>query len=576
MKKLIKKWFSLTDEGAYGTIKASIYSFLVFISYMLPMIIVMLFMKNTTENINKSPVFYWGLIGGSAVIMFMIHFLEYNASYTETYKEAANLRIDIANILKKLPLSYFSKHNLADLSQTIMADVANIEKSLSHAIPKMFGFSLYFILMSILLITGHVIMGIAIVAPIVISFFVLILSKKIQISGATKYYQRLRDNSDAFQEAIEMQQEIKSYGQTANFIQTINTKIEDTEKVHINSEISMAVFMNVAILILKCLPGITIATGTYLLLKNDGSISLLYALGYLLASVKISDGLEGVYEYLAMTYFFDASFKRINELRNTEIQQGKTDVELNGYNIEFRNVEFGYNKDNKVLDKVSFTARQNEVTALVGPSGCGKTTILRLMSRLYDYNDGNILIGGVDIKDIDTETLFNKISIVFQDVVLFNTSIMENIRLGKKTASDEEVIRAAKLANVDDFVSNLPDGYNTLIGENGSKLSGGERQRISIARAILKDAPIIILDEISASLDVENEMKIQESLNTLIKNKTVVIISHRMKSIENVNQIVVLNQGRLDAAGTHKELLGKSELYKKMIEKSNMSEAYMY
>lgn len=574
MKEFIKRKYNLTDEGAKGTIKAGFFAFLTFVSYMLPMIIIMLFMKNSMDNNPKTSLFYWGLIGIAAILMFIIHYFDYNASYTETYKEAANLRIEIANILKNLPLSYFSKHNLADLSQTIMSDVANIEKSLSHAIPKLYGFIAYFILMTILLLTGHLTMGLVITIPIILSFLLLILSKKIQIKGSTKYYERLRDNSDAFQEAIEMQQEIKSYGQTRSFIETINKKVEDTEKIHIKSEISMAVIMNLAIILLKCIPGLSIAIGTYLYMNNQ--ISLLYAVGYLLASIKIADGLEGVYEYLMITYFFDSSYQRIGELRNTPVQKGKSDVTLDNYDIEFKDVDFGYDKDNKILNKTTFTARQNEVTALVGPSGCGKTTALRLMSRLYDYDNGSILIGGVDIKTISTDTLFDKISIVFQDVVLFNTSIMENIRLGRKSATDEEVIQAAKLANVDEFVKELPDGYNSLIGENGSRLSGGERQRISIARAILKDAPIIILDEISAALDVENEMKIQESLNRLIKNKTVVIISHRMKSIENANQIVVLNKGRVEAAGTHKELLENSSLYKKMIEKSTMSETYMY
>lgn len=574
MKHFIKRKYGLTDEGAVGTMKAGFFSFLTFLSYMLPMIIVMIFMKDSLDGVSRPTWFYWTFIGVSVVVMFIIHYFDYNASYTETYKEAANLRVDIANILKNLPLSYFSKHNLADLSQTIMSDVAGIEKSLSHAIPKLFGFIAYFIVMTVLLLSGNLIMGLVIVLPLILSFILLVISKRMQVNGATLYYQRLRDNSDAFQEAIEMQQEIKSYGQSGNVIDKINKKIEDTEKVHIRSEIGMAMIMNLAIIILHCLPGLSIATGAYLFM--NGRIDLIFAAGYLLASVKISDGLAGVYEYVAMTYFFDACYQRVKDLRSTEVQKGSDDAVFNNYNIEFKDVDFGYDKDNKVLNGASFTAKQNEVTALVGPSGCGKTTALRLMSRLYDYDSGSILIGGLDIKEISTEALFDKISIVFQDVVLFNSSVMENIRLGRKTATDEEVIEAAKLANVDEFVKDLPEGYQTLIGENGSKLSGGERQRISIARAILKDAPIIILDEISASLDVENEMKIQESLNQLIKDKTVVIISHRMKSIENANKIVVLDNGEVKASGTHKELMETSPLYKKMIEKSNMSEAYMY
>ena len=303
-------------------------------------------------------------------------------------------------------------------------------------------------------------------------------------------------------------------------------------------------------------------------------VSLLYFLGYLIAAVKLSDSVSTLFEGLAELMFVDARVKRIKELKSTETQEG-VPADFKNFSIEFKDVEFGYN-ENKVIDGVSFTAEQNQVTALVGPSGCGKTTILRLASRLYDYDKGQILIDGKDIKKIETESLFDKISIVFQDVTLFNTSVMENIRIGNKSATDEQVKEAAKMANCHDFIESMPDGYNSLIGENGSKLSGGERQRISIARAFLKNAPIIILDEISASLDVENEMKIQESLNSLIKGKTVIIISHRLKSIENADKIVVMNNGKVEAAGKHSELLQKSSTYKNMVEKSSATEAYEY
>lgn len=324
--------------------------------------------------------------------------------------------------------------------------------------------------------------------------------------------------------------------------------------------------------IIKFSLGLTVITGVWLLLAEQ--VSLLYFLGYLIAAVKLSDSVSTLFEGLAELMFVDARVKRIKELKSTETQEG-VPADFKNFSIEFKDVEFGYN-ENKVIDGVSFTAEQNQVTALVGPSGCGKTTILRLASRLFDYDKGEILIDGKDIKKIETESLFDKISIVFQDVTLFNTSVMENIRIGNKSATDEQVKEAAKMANCHDFIESMPDGYNSLIGENGSKLSGGERQRISIARAFLKNAPIIILDEISASLDVENEMKIQESLNSLIKGKTVIIISHRLKSIENADKIVVMNKGKVEAAGKHSELLQKSSTYKNMVEKSSATEAYEY
>jgi len=325
--------------------------------------------------------------------------------------------------------------------------------------------------------------------------------------------------------------------------------------------------------ILRVSLGTTVFTG--IVLYATQRVELLYLFGYIIAAVRLTDSIAGLYENIAELMYLDARVRRIAELRTAKVQEG-VKTEFNKFDIELQNVEFSYTEGVKIIDGISFTAKQNEVTALVGPSGCGKTTVLRLMSRLYDYDGGKILIDGKDIKDVDTDSLFENISIVFQDVTLFNMSVMENIRIGNKNASDADVIAAAKMANCDEFIEGLPDKYNTLIGENGSKLSGGERQRISIARAFLKNAPIIILDEISASLDVENEMKIQESLDKLIKGKTVVIISHRLKSIENVDKIVAMDKGKVDSVGTHEELLKKSVLYRTMAEKFAQAEAYRY
>ena len=308
---------------------------------------------------------------------------------------------------------------------------------------------------------------------------------------------------------------------------------------------------------------------------HTGEINILYFLGYVLASIKVRESVEAVSMNVAELYYLDSMVKRIREVRETKIQQGK-DQTISSYDIEFDQVSFSYDKDTEVLKNISFTAKQNEVTALVGVSGCGKTSILRLMSRLYDYDGGSIRIGGLDIKEISTKSLFEKIAIVFQDVTLFNASVLENIRIGKKTATDEEVVQAARLANCEEFIRRLPDGYKTMIGENGATLSGGERQRLSIARAFLKDSPIIILDEIAASLDVENEKKIQDSLNRLILDKTVIIISHRLKSVENADKIVVIDCGRVEASGTHLELLKTSPTYNNLVEKAKLTEEFQY
>ena len=416
-------------------------------------------------------------------------------------------------------------------------------------------------------------MGLAIILPILLGFGLLLLSKNLQIRESFKHYQKLRDNSESSQEAIENQQEIKSFGLTQKIRQTLYQKMEESEKIHLCAEISAGIPILCSNVILQFAFVLVILIGVQML--HTGEINILYFLGYVLASIKVRESVEAVSMNVAELYYLDSMCKRIREIRETKIQQGK-DQTISSYDIEFDQVSFSYDKDTEVLKNISFAAKQNEVTALVGVSGCGKTSILRLMSRLYDYDSGSIRIGGLDIKEISTKSLFEKIAIVFQDVTLFNASVLENIRIGKKTATDEEVIQAARLANCEEFIRRLPEGYKTMIGENGATLSGGERQRLSIARAFLKDSPIIILDEIAASLDVENEKKIQDSLNRLILDKTVVIISHRLKSVENADKIVVIDCGRVEASGTHLELLKTSPTYNNLVEKAKLTEEFQY
>lgn len=573
MIKKIKNIYALTDSGARGLVRAAFSCFLMYASFILPMMFLMYFVQRFIEGSLPSRS---SLIIGIVlifVLMYAVLHYNYNMLFTQTYRESRELRIEIAQILKDLPLSYFSKHDLSDLSQTVMKDVADIEHAMCHAIPQAIGFALYMFVLSVMMLVGNVKLGLCVLLPVVLSFVLLFLSKKAQIHYTTKFYHKLRENSESFQEAIELQQEIKSYGQIDAVGEELKRRMEDSEKVHIVSEVFQAVPVTLSSSVVRFSLGLTVFFGTILYMK--GEAPLLYILGYMIAAAKIGDGVMGLHMNIAELMYIDARIQRIKELRNTPVQKGEP-AEISRYDIEFKEVEFSYTKEKKVIDKISFIAKQGEVTALVGPSGCGKTSVLRLMSRLYDYDEGQILIDNKELSTIDTDSLFEKISIVFQDVSLFNTSVMENIRIGKKNASDEEVVRAAKLANCHEFIEKLPEGYQTLIGENGSKLSGGERQRISIARAILKDAPIILLDEISASLDVENEMKIQESLNKLIEGKTVVIISHRLKSIEKADKIIVMNDGRLDCEGTHQHLLKHSNLYRTMIDKSDITENYVY
>lgn len=573
MRELFKKHFALTDKGAKDLQKASAASFFVYVINFFPaMLLLLLVDELLLNNVKETGLYLWGSIL-VLVVMWILLRIEYDALYNTTYQESANLRTEIADILTKLPLSYFSRHDLSDLAQTIMADVAAIEHAMSHAMAKAVGFLFFFPLLSVLLLLGNVKLGLAIILPILLGFGLLLLSKNFQILESFKHYQKLRDNSESFQEAIENQQEIKSFGLTQKIRQTLYQKMEESEKIHLRAEISAGIPMLCSNVILQFAFVLVILIGVQML--HTGEINILYFLGYVLASIKVRESVEAVSMNVAELYYLDSMCKRIREIRETKIQQGK-DQTISSYDIEFDQVSFSYDKDTEVLKNVSFAAKQNEVTALVGVSGCGKTSILRLMSRLYDYDSGSIRIGGLDIKEISTKSLFEKIAIVFQDVTLFNASVLENIRIGKKTATDEEVIQAARLANCEEFIQRLPEGYKTMIGENGATLSGGERQRLSIARAFLKDSPIIILDEIAASLDVENEKKIQDSLNRLILDKTVIIISHRLKSVENADKIVVIDCGSVEASGTHLELLKTSPTYNNLVEKAKLTEEFRY
>lgn len=573
MKSFYKKRFALTDKGAKNITKATIASFSVYCINMVPAILLMFFAQEILEDIPQNNFFYLAFSVITLVIMFVLLHIEYDKLYSTTYEESANLRIETAEYLSKLPLSYFSKHDLSDISQTIMADIEGIEHAMSHSIPKLGGFLIFFPLISIMMLIGNWKMGIAVIAPTLISFLFIPLSKKLQTKGFQKHYDVLRRNSEAFQENIEMQMEIKSYDLSSEMQSDLYAKMDESERIQFKTESAGAAILGVSTLFGFISLAVVIFVGTKLIL--NGELSVLYLIGYFLAAIKIKDAVDASKEGVMEIYYLTPKIQRIREIREQKLQQG-VDCEISRFDIDVKDVYFSYNDDTKVLNGSSFTAKQGEVTALVGASGSGKTSILRLVSRLYDYDDGEILIDGKDIKNISTDSLFSKISIVFQDVTLFNTTVMENIRIGRQNATDEEVMAAAKLANCEEFISELSQGYNTIIGENGAELSGGERQRLSIARAFLKNAPILILDEIAASLDVDNEKKIQDSLNKLVKNKTVLIISHRMKSIENADKIVVLDEGKVESQGTHAELLKTSEVYKNLIEKSQSAECFVY
>lgn len=573
MKNYYKNRYSLSEKGAINLNKATWYCFLTYLINFFPVFILMILSEQLILNNNTST---WKYIIISLFTIFMMYIFlskEYVSLFNATYKESTTLRTEIAEILANLPVSYFSKHNLSDLSQIIMSDVQIIEHAMSQSVPKVFGLLIFFPLMGIMMVIVNWKLGLAMIIPTLLSFVIIPLSKKMEVSGYSKYYNILRDNSEMFQETIELQQEIDSFNQFEKIKKTLYEKMEESEKIHFKVEtISMGVF-GLSSLFSYISVAVVIVVGIHLLIQNE--ISLLYLIGYIIGAIKIKELFDISKEGILEMFFIEPSVSRIKELKNTIIQEGK-DTNFKHYDIEFKNVSFGYDDQTKILKDISFLAKQGEVTAIVGTSGSGKTTILRLVSRFYDYDFGSILIDGKDIKKVSTNSLFNNISIVFQDVTLFNTTILENIRLGKATATDEEVKRAAKLANCMDFIEELPNGFDTKIGENGSELSGGQRQRISIARAFLKDAPILLLDEVSSNLDIDNEKKIQDSLNILIKNKTVITVSHRLKSIENVNKIVVINDGYVECIGKHEELIKKSKIYKNLILKSKLAEEFNY
>ncbi|MDU1214152.1 ABC transporter ATP-binding protein [Finegoldia magna] len=573
MKNYLKDRFALTDKGAEGTIVAIKYSTLKNLSYMLPMFLLMYVMQGLLGlgkfNLKISVVLYIVI----ALIMIFVINKDYITTYNETYKESANLRIELSEIIKDLPLSFYSKRDLTDFSQTIMKDVEAMEHGLSHAVSGFYGFIINLVIISILLLIGNVKLGLAVIAPIYISAILNLTSTKIQKKATATYYKEQRKSSKMFQELIDLSTEIKSYNLTEEKEKSGIDFVRSLEKKHIKSELGQVIPIVSATVVANLSLALAIYVGLNSLI--NGEINILYFAGYLFASARLIDGVAAFNQFYGELMYMDSPIEKIKALRSEEIQPGR-ETEFKSFDLEGKNVEFSYLDDKKVIDNISFKALQGKTTALVGPSGCGKSTLIKLVARLYDYDRGEILIDKKEINKARTEDLFKHISMVFQDVILFNGSVMENIRLGRPTARDEEVLEAARLANCDEFVKKLENGYDTEIGENGSNLSGGERQRISIARAFLKDAEIILLDEIAASLDVENEKYIQESLNKLIKNKTVMIVSHRMKSIRNVDQIIVMKDGKIEDFGKHDELIKESKTYQKMIESSKKSEEFIY
>lgn len=567
MRNWINKTFALNNKSSNNILIAIFYSLLVNIFSGSGILLLLLFFYKKLDKI--SYIFLAILI---LIILAISLGLEYNKLYYITYNESANLRIKIGNQLKNLPLSYFSKHDLSDLAQTIMSDIAKMEHAISHALAQTIAFVLFFILVSITMLYFNFYLAMAIIIPFIINILILFLTKKVQIKSNTKYYKILRKNSESFQENIELQQEIQSLNLEKEMKEKLYIQMDETEKIHFEVESFITALLSLINLLFYIEIGVLILIGSYLFYTNK--INLISLISFLLISLKLNEGSLASTLNITELFYIDARVKRLKEIINYPTQKGK-DITLKSFDIQLTNVSFSYETE-QILKDINFVAKQNEITALVGKSGSGKSTLLKLISRLEDYNSGKICIDKIDIKDISTASLFKNISIVFQDVILFNDTILENIRVGNLNASDEEVIKAAQKACCDEFVEKLPNKYNTLIGENGTSLSSGQRQRISIARAFLKNAKILLLDEISSSLDVDNEIQIQKSLQNLVKEKTVIVISHRIKSIENVDKIVVIDEGKVCDSGTHNELLNRCKIYKDLVTKSELGDNFIF
>lgn len=573
MVSYFMKKYAMSEKGALNLKKAIFSHTLVNLTKLFAPMIAFIFLfqyigiLKSIESYNFTSVHYIALIVVMMIVMFLVARWDYVRLYTNVYNESANSRIELAERLKKLPLSYFGKRDLADLAETMMNDMNLYETIFSHAVPHIYSTAISTSIIALMLIFYNWKLALAALWVIPISILIIFLSKKSQKKIVQGWIDDNRKVFDNLQENIEQIEQIKSYNLEDRMLNDFFEKLNASTKQKTKGEVVAGTLTGIATAILK-LGIISVAViGVNMLMA--GEVSVLVYIAFLMLTASIYLPIEGIITFMSMIVMLDAVVGRIKEIKTMPVQEGKKDIDIKNYDIEFKDVYFGYD-DYSVINGVSFTAKQGEITALIGSSGSGKTTLTKLAARFWDIDKGKILIGGEDIGKIDPETLFKNFSIVFQDVILFNSSIKDNIKIGKKDATDEEIIRAAKIARCYEFIDKMPDGIDTVIGENGQRLSGGERQRISIARVILKDAPIILLDEATASLDVENESLIQEALSELIKEKTAIVIAHRLRTIRNANKIVLLNAGKIEAIGTDEELCKSSEFYKAMLRKSNI------
>lgn len=575
ISEFFSRRFGLTKEGSDNLIKGILYTALLNISLMLPVGLYALLLYLWVEPLTGGEIMdpnlgmFIVLILIVLGIIFAFAWKQYHFVFNTTYTESENRRINLGENLRKLPLSFFENRDLADLTSTIMNDCTDLEHVFSHAVPQLLGSIISLILVAIGLLTFDWRLAIALLWPVPVAFAILYVSKILIYKGGEIVMADLLVCGDAMQECIESIRDLKSYNHENEYLGKISNLTSKIETSRIKAELMASAGVIIGKVILNLGIVSVILVGSYLIINSQ--VSLYTLLIFLIASATVYAPVENGLMFLSEIFMMDIKIDRTKEIESLVIEGGLTDYSLNGYDVEFKDVNFNYDDLKDVLTDISFTAKQGEVTALVGPSGGGKSTVSKLAARFWDPVSGKVSLGGQDLSKLDSEKLLENFSIVFQDVILFNNTILENIRVGKKDATDEEVIEAAKLAECEEFVQKLPNGYDTVIGENGELLSGGQRQRISIARALLKDANVILLDEATSFLDVENESKIQKALSELIKDKTVIIIAHRMRTIANADKIVVLDEGKIAEQGAPEELIAENGLFKKMVDLQNLS-----
>ncbi len=574
MIRKLQKTFALSHQGAVDLIKGCIACMFQNLSFLFPVGLLYFLVGDLFSGGILAGKIWFYVIGCVVAVglILLTTWFQYNCTYFATYIESGVRRITLAERLRRLPLSFFGKKDLADLTSTIMADCTFLEQSFSHFIPELFGSIASTLLCAVALCIYDWRMALAALWVLPVSFLVVALSQKFQGKLNQKSMDAKMACADGIQECIETVRDLKANNAEARYLKGLDQKIKAVERRSIFTELGTALFVVSAQMILKL--GIATVALVGGVLLTGGSLDILTFFLFLLVVSRLYDPLQSALQNLAAILSTRTNIARMNEILEHPIQTGSQTLTNQGCDIVFDHVGFAYNTGETVLEDVSFTAKQGQVTALVGPSGGGKTTVSRLAARFWDVNQGKITVGGMDISQIDPEALLSLYSIVFQDVTLFDNTILENIRIGEKDATDEEVLAAAKLANCDEFAEKLPDGFYSRIGENGCELSGGERQRISIARAFLKDAPIILLDEATASLDVENETLIQSALSRLIRQKTVLVIAHRMRTVAGADQIVVLSEGRVAEQGTPQQLMAENGIYARMVKLQTESQAW--